>query len=71
MDYLAIDKFDRNYIIDIRYSMLPNKINALWGIRLNRQAATADHAKYVVNRDMNSEESKKRLETMVDMLFGQ
>jgi inner membrane protein len=71
MDYLAIDKYDRDYIIDIRYSMLPNEINALWGIRLDRQAATADHAKYVVNRDMNSETSSKRLETMVDMLLGQ
>jgi inner membrane protein len=71
MDYLAIDKYDRDYIIDIRYSMLPNEINALWGIRLDRQAATTDHAKYVVNRDMNSKASKKRLETMVDMLLGQ
>jgi inner membrane protein len=71
MDYLAIDKYDRDYIIDIRYSMLPNEINALWGIRLDRQAATSDHAKYVVNRDMNSETSKKRLQTMVDMLLGQ
>jgi inner membrane protein len=70
MDYLAIDKDDSDHIIDIRYSMLPNEINALWGIRLDRQAGIADHAKYVVNRDMNSEASRKRMQTMVDMLFG-
>jgi inner membrane protein len=70
MDYLAIDKYDKDYVIDIRYSMLPNEINALWGIRLDRQAGPTDHAKYVVNRDMNSEASKKRMQAMIDMLFS-
>lgn len=39
-----------NRIIDVRYSMFPNDINALWGIELNPEASNKDHVKRVFNR---------------------
>jgi inner membrane protein len=36
--YLALDPADAARVIDIRYSMVPNAIDALWGIRLSRDA---------------------------------
>lgn len=33
--YLALDDEDPSRVIDLRYSMLPNRIDGLWGIRLS------------------------------------
>ena len=48
--YLAFDKGDPHFIYDIRYSMSPDSIKPLWGIRLS-----PDHqeqpVEYWVNRD--------------------
>jgi len=51
----------------MRYSMLPNEINALWGIELNPLAAPEAHVKYVAERSGAGE----RLATLVAMLRGQ
>jgi inner membrane protein len=51
MDYLAVDPQDRYRIIDIRYSMLPNQIRALWGITLDPATQHSTHVRYTVTRD--------------------
>ena len=53
--YLAISKNYPNRVIDIRYSILPNKVNGLWGIELDKEADQASHIKYVFNRERNSD----------------
>ncbi|ETX08912.1 MAG: hypothetical protein ETSY2_02585 [Candidatus Entotheonella gemina] len=66
-DYLAVDSRDRNLIVDMRYSMIPNEIDALWGIRLNPSASAAAHVGYQTNR----EPSPERLQKLKRMLYGE
>ena len=48
--YLALDPYNQHRIIDVRYSMVPNQIDALWSIELSPSAKPSDHVKYVVDR---------------------
>ncbi len=66
-DYLAVDTRDRNLVIDMRYSVIPNEIDALWGIRLNPAASPSAHVGYQTNRDASPE----RLEKLKRMLYGE
>jgi inner membrane protein len=49
--YVAKDPHHENRIIDIRYSMVPNQVNALWSLELSRSAGAGEHAAYLVHRD--------------------
>ena len=53
--YIALSPYYENRIIDIRYSMLPNDIKALWGIELDSFANDNKHAQRVFNRRSNIE----------------
>ncbi|MDH3601680.1 MAG: metal-dependent hydrolase, partial [Candidatus Tectomicrobia bacterium] len=46
--YLAID--DDRSIIDVRYSLVPNEIDALWQIAVQPSAAFDEHVRYVTRR---------------------
>lgn len=61
--YVAIDKHNPNQIIDIRYSMLPQKINPLWGIQLQKSAPADQYASYFTQRD----DSEIALDQLIDM----
>ena len=65
--YLALDGGDPNRVIDMRYSMLPNEIDGLWGIRLNKTAGPATHVTYEVKRSVD----KTRFDNLLVMLKGQ
>jgi inner membrane protein len=47
-DYLALDHAEPLYIVDVRYSSLPNRIDALWGLQLDDSARPGRHATYRV-----------------------
>ncbi|MFP6808162.1 MAG: metal-dependent hydrolase [Pseudomonadales bacterium] len=64
-DYLAMDRNIPNRIIDIRYSMLPNEINALWAIQLNPSAGISAHVDFTNNRDASS----RNLSQLITMLL--
>ena len=63
-DYLAIDQTDPLLIVDMRYSMLPNEIEGLWGIRLNPDAANSEHVQYRTQRSA----SRERIDRLLAML---
>lgn len=65
-DYLAVDRERKNFIVDIRYSILPNEIDALWGIRLSRNAPSNQHVDYLANREPTDE----RVRRLMEMLFN-
>jgi inner membrane protein len=67
MGYLALDPNQPGFIIDVRYSMLPNEINPLWGIALSPNALPDDHVKFVSDRDA----SPQRLANFSAMLRGE
>jgi len=51
-DYLAISKNDPNFIIDVRYSFMPNQIKSIWGIKLKQtiieNGNLSPHVDYVI-----------------------
>ena len=64
--YLSVNPQNKNQIIDMRYSMLPNEITGLWGITLNPNADTHQHVAYYSNRG----DSGAALSKLSDMLFN-
>ncbi len=68
-DYLALYPSMPNYIIDVRYSLLPNSIRPLWGVQIkpltikNNELET--HVDFITNRDRDL----KTREMFIDMLF--
>lgn len=65
-DYLAIDSDDPFFIVDMRYSHLPNEIKGLWGIRLDPDASADEHVTWIARRSADSE----RFEQLWAMLKG-
>ena len=49
-DYLALDPKRPNSVIDMRYSVVPNQIDALWGIELDRRASSDAHVSFFAAR---------------------
>lgn len=64
--YLAVDKDQENFIVDVRYSILPNEIDALWGIKLSENADSADHVEYLADREASDE----RVRRLMEMVFN-
>lgn len=65
-DYLALDQHEANRVIDMRYSLLPNDINALWSIQLDPDAASDAHVVYQMHRG----DSRAALPTLWAMVTG-
>ena len=49
-DYLGIAKHNENIIYDIRFSSIPNEVEGLWGIQLDKNKGKDEHITYVTNR---------------------
>jgi inner membrane protein len=41
--FLAVTPYDPLWIIDVRYSMVPNRADGIWSVRLNPRAGAEDH----------------------------
>ncbi|MFM2129805.1 MAG: hypothetical protein RL477_1351 [Pseudomonadota bacterium] len=63
-DYVARDRADPARIIDVRYSLAPDDIDALWSITLDPQASPDAHTPYQ-NHRRNVRESSRRLWRMI------
>lgn len=48
--HLGIDPDNENRIIDIRYSLLPNKMTGMWGITLSQTAKQDEHIVWTTTR---------------------
>ena len=64
--YVAQDPQHPDRVIDVRYSMTPNEINALWSIELDSSAAPDSHARYLVHRESSAERNR----LFRDMILG-
>lgn len=62
--YLAQDPDHPTRIIDVRYSMVPNEIDALWGIELNTDTP-GEHVRFVTMR----ENSSAKLRKLAEMIY--
>jgi len=55
--YLALHE-NAYTIIDLRYSIVPNQIDPMWGIRLDPNAQAADHVEWFSTRETNRTETR-------------
>ncbi|MXW51850.1 MAG: metal-dependent hydrolase [Gammaproteobacteria bacterium] len=56
-DYLARDPRLPHRIIDVRYSVVPNTIDPLWGVDLDPGATPSSHIHYFVDRRARAEQT--------------
>lgn len=63
-DWIALDPREEGRIIDIRYSMVPNRIRALWGIELREGAPKDAHVRFFTSRD-TSEATRATFQRML------
>jgi len=64
--YLAMDSDNPNRIIDIRYSVVPNEINALWGIELDPEKPADAHVTWLSLRSTKAEQTTKWWRMLTD-----
>ena len=57
-DFLAVNPQNKNQIIDIRYSGIPNEIGGLWGVQLNPNKHNQEHVEFVSMRSVSIERFK-------------
>lgn len=57
-DFLAVNPQNKNQIIDIRYSGIPNEIGGLWGVQLNPNKHNKEHVEFVSMRSASIERFK-------------
>ena len=55
--YTALHPYRSNYVIDVRYSLIPNEIEPLWGITI--PSDFSHHVGYTTNRNTTSERRNK------------
>lgn len=64
--FSARDPADRNRILDVRYSFVPNEISALFSIELNPDAAPATHVEYRTHR----EQARRQMRRLWRLISG-
>ena len=64
-DFLAVNPQNKNQIIDIRYSGIPNEIGGLWGVQLNPNKHNQEHVEFVSMRSASIE----RFKVLKDMIL--
>ena len=64
-DYLGYDK-EKNIVIDVRYSMIPNQIAPMWGLVVDDQRGVNEHAIWWTSRSLD----QSQLDLFKDMLKG-
>ncbi len=65
-DYLAVDEGDPQFVVDMRYSLLPNEIKGLWGIRLNATSSQDQHVEWTARRSAGAD----RFDELFGLLSG-
>lgn len=64
--YIARDPQRADRVIDVRYSLIPNEVAALWSIKLSRSATLTDHAQFLTHRG----NARERARELWRMMFG-
>jgi len=65
--HLSPDPDNPNRIIDIRYSLIPNRLDGMWGIVLSPEASKTDHIAWTTTRPKGAQatQSVKQLWAMI------
>jgi inner membrane protein len=69
-DYLAVSTENGRLIMDVRYSYLPNRINSMWGVEVNRllidEGMHDAHVAFKMKKGPKSETVKR----FIEMVFN-
>ncbi len=65
--YVAKDPTNEFRIIDVRYSIVPNQIKALWSIALSPSAQVDQHVDYLVHRNVSERMRKIFFDMLLDL----
>lgn len=57
--HLGLDPEDKNRIIDVRYSLIPNQVTGMWGIVLDPNVNKQAHVRWTSNRPVGAEAAEK------------
>lgn len=68
-DFLAVSTQDKNLIMDVRYSYLPNRINPMWGIEINKLFVDEGDLDAHVFFEMSNGTDKRTVKRFKKMLF--
>jgi len=68
-DYLAVSVNDNKLISDVRYSFIPNNINTMWGIEINKRLIDDGDYDAHVFFEMDSHLDEETRDRFLDMLF--
>ena len=68
-DHLGIDPTNSNRIIDIRYSLVPNRLDGMWGITLDPNATQEQYIEWNTNRP-EGEALKQQTSQLWAMILG-
>ena len=55
-DYLALDPARSDRVVDMRYSVVPNEIDPLWGVEVRPDAASDEHVRFVAERRTSTDQ---------------
>lgn len=64
--YIAPDPLHPHRVIDIRYSMIPNEVRALWSIELFPDAGQGEHVAYRVHRESGGDSAGRLWSMLTD-----
>ncbi|EIO9261286.1 MULTISPECIES: metal-dependent hydrolase [Vibrio] len=64
--FVATDPNNELRIVDMRYSIVPNQINALWGINLSPKANAEAHVEYTAHRGSTAEDRQVFFNMLTD-----
>ncbi|MBE9559341.1 MAG: metal-dependent hydrolase [Proteobacteria bacterium] len=67
--YLAVSRRNPNLIMDVRYSYLPNRINSMWGVEVNKQLIDEGKLDAHVGYEIKSGTDRKTVKRFKEMLF--
>ena len=69
-EHLGIDPENAQRIIDIRYSLLPNRMDGMWGITLDPQAGPEEHVVWTTTRP-NRDNVRENVGALWAMVIGE
>ncbi len=68
--FSAVDPVNPNRIVDVRYSFVPNEINALFSIELASDAGLTKHVRYETHRERAREQFGRLWQMLIDWTAG-
>jgi len=67
--FLAVSPNNHNLIMDVRYSYLPDSINSMWGVELNRQLIDEGRYDAHVKFEMKKGPKAETVKRFIEMVF--